>query len=85
MAVYAEGRFDVLVAQALAHQQDRSIKSDEQGGVGVPEIVEPDRLHAGRLAALQHLLPEVVLRVREQPVVWLGLVEGGHVRLDVLA
>ncbi len=36
MAVYAEGRFDVLVAQALAHQQDRSIKPDEQGGVGVP-------------------------------------------------
>lgn len=79
MAVCAEGGLDVLVAQALAHKQDRAAEVDEERGVGVPEIVEPDALHPGGLRCLQHLPPEVVLREREQPVILADVVERCHV------
>ena len=36
MAVCAEGGLDVLMAQALAHKQDRAAQVNEERGVGVP-------------------------------------------------
>ena len=79
MAVCAEGGLDVLMAQALAHKQDRAAQVNEERGVGVPEIVEPDALHPGGLRGLQHLPPEVVLCEREQSVVRADVVERCHV------
>lgn len=40
MPVCPQRRFDVLMAQPLAHHQDRSPQVDKQGSVGVSEIVQ---------------------------------------------
>ena len=36
VAVYPQGGLDVLVAQPLAHQEDRGVQADQQRSVGVP-------------------------------------------------
>ena len=36
VAVYPQGGLDVLVAQPLAHQEDRGVELDQQRSVGVP-------------------------------------------------
>lgn len=76
MSIGSQRRLYVLMAQALFHQQDRRPQVDEQGGVGVPQVVEPDRVHAGLRASLEHRPPEVVLCERKEPVIRLGVVKG---------
>lgn len=76
MSVGPQRRLYVLMAQALFHQQDRRPKVDEQGSVGVPQVVEPDGVHAGLRAPLEHRPPEVMLRERKEPVIRLGVVKG---------
>lgn len=85
VTIGAEGGLDVLMARALTHQQDRRLEMDEQRGVGVPEIVQPDLLNAGGVAPLLHLAVEVALRVREEPVVRVQVVDCGLIGLDLLA
>jgi len=80
-----KGGLDVFMTQPLTHQDNGSAQVDEEGGMGVAQIVEPDLLHPGRLAALRHLLVEVALREGEEPVVRVGLIEGIHVGLDLKA
>ena len=83
MPIGPQGRLDVLMPQALFHQEDRRPQVDEQGRVRVPEVVQPDRFHAGLRAALEHRPPEVVLREREEPVIRLGVVQGVDVGRDL--
>ena len=85
VAVYPQGGLDVLVAQPLAHQEDRGVELDQQRSVGVAQVVQPDGLHAGLFGRPQHLAPEVVLGIGEQSVVRLGLVQGRLILADVLA
>ena len=74
MSIGPQRRLYVLMAQALFHQQDRRPQVDEQGRVGMTQIMEPDRVHTGLRAPLEHRPPEVVLRERKEPVIRLGVV-----------
>ena len=74
MSIGPQRRLYILMAQALFHQQDRRPQVDEQGGVGMAQIVEPDRVHVGLRTPFEHRPPEVVLRKRKEPVIRLGVV-----------
>ena len=79
VSVCPEGRLDVLVAESLADQEDRTAQVDQQRGMGVPEVMQADRLHPGQRRRAVELPAEEVLRIWEKPVVRLGLIESVHV------
>ena len=63
VAVCPECRLDIFMAQALTHQQHRRSQPDQQGGVGVPEIVQAYLLDPAGISPLLHLPVEVGLCV----------------------
>ena len=75
MAVGSQRRFDVIMAEALADEQDRVLHIYQQGGVRVPQIMQPYRLHPGSRAPGLHLLSEVVFRVGKQAIIRVRLIQ----------
>lgn len=85
MAVGSQRRFDVVMSESLADEQDRIIQIYQQGGVRVSQIVQPYRLHPGSRAPGLHLLSEVVFRVGEQAIIRVRIIQCVDVRSDFVA
>lgn len=85
VAVGSQRRFDVVMAEALADEQDGVIQIYQKGGVRVSQIVQPYRLHPGSRAPGLHLLSEVVFRVGEQAIIRVRLIQRVDVRSDLVA
>ena len=85
MAVGSQRRFDVVMAETLADEQDRVLQIYQQGRVRVPQIMQPYRLHPGSRAPGLHLLSEVVFRVGEQAIIRVRLIQRVDVRSDLVA
>ena len=60
MGVDVEGRLNLLVTEALADQEGSDVHLDQEGGVGVPQVVDTDLLHAGGAAGDLHPVEEAV-------------------------
>ena len=85
MAVGSQCCFDVVMAEALADEQDRVLQIYQQGGVRVSQIMKPYRLHPGSRAPGLHLFSEVVFRVREQAIIRVRIIQRVDVRPDLVA
>lgn len=85
MAIGSQRRFDVVMAETLTDEQDRVLQIYQQGGVRVPQIMQPYRLHPGSRAPGLHLLSEVVFRVGEQAIIRVRLIQRVDVRSDFVA
>ena len=84
MAVAPKGGLDIIMAEPLAHQEDGRPQSDEQGGVGVAQIVESDLLQSAGIAPIPHLMMEVVLCEGEKPVIRVRIIDGIQVSAPVI-
>lgn len=75
MAVGSQRCFDVIMAEALADEQDRVLQIYQQGSVRMSEIMQPYRLHPGSRTPGLHLLSEVVFRVWKKPIIRVRLIQ----------
>lgn len=85
MAVGSQRRFDVVMSETLADEQDRVLQIYQQGRVRVSQIMQPYRLHPGSRTPGLHLLSKVVLRVWKKPIIWVRLIQCVDVRSDLVA
>ncbi len=60
VGVDVEGRLNLLMTEALADQEGSDVHLDQEGGVGVPQVVDTDLLHAGGAAGDLHPVEEAV-------------------------
>lgn len=80
----AEGDVGCLVAKALGYRQSGEARVNEQAHVAVPQVVDPDPLHASRGAAALHLVGQIVLGRHEHAVAGAYVGVGCEVLLDLV-
>ena len=80
----AISNLDALMAEAISDCYRRESHLDEQGHMGVPQVMNTNPLHARRLRSAIHFVMQIALRDREQPVVRLDAVLNPDVILNFI-
>ena len=75
---------DALMTQPVCNRHRRETHFDEQGHMGMPQVVDTDALHSRRFRAPVHLVMQIALRDREQPIVCLDAILYPNVILNFL-
>ena len=75
MAVGVHGGLHSFMSQAFCYQKRRTAHVNQQTGVGMTDIVHPDFLGSGLIAAIFHLSADPAFIIREDAVCRLYIVE----------
>ena len=61
VGICLQSGLDIFVSQTLRNEQRREAKLNQERGVGMPDIVDADLLHAGSSAPALHFCIQVML------------------------